>query len=420
MDGVEYLDDGVRFPAIETRSALLPNDNDPAEVPPATVGPPEARPGDPNAIEVTTDGSWRPPPRPRAAPWSGWPAEWQVPQWQSQLDQLVDAAWMCLDLNSSILSTMPPFQTRGGHVTPPASWMANPDPDLYTSWAEFAKQLWWDYQMGEAFVLCTARFADGWPARFHVVEPWLVNAEMVDGRRRYTIGTLDPGPDLLHIRYKSSTSDARGHGPLEAGRARLVAAATLTRYLSTVVEGGGVPYYVITHPLELNAQQVDDLRQQWWESRMNHLGMPAIMSGGIGIETLQMSPTDMALLDLSQFTEARIASLLGVPPFLVGLPSGGDSMTYSNVTSLFDYHWRAGLRPKALVVMQALSQWALPRGTAAEVNRDEYVRPDPFTRAQTYDILIRNGVLTPEQVQAIERYTVTDDSATALMEGNLA
>ena len=94
-------------------------------------------------------------------------------------------------------------------------------------------------------------------------------------------------------------------------------------------------------------------------------------------------PSDMALVELAQLNESRIAVLLGVPPFLVGLPSGGDSMTYSNVTSLFDYHWRAGLRPKAHAVMAALSAWLLPRGTTIEVNRDEYVQPGPYERAQT-------------------------------------
>ena len=58
---------------------------------------------------------------------------------------------------------------------------------------------------------------------------------------------------------------------------------------------------------------------------MSSLGMPAVMSGGIGIETLQISPEEMALLDLSRYNDSRIAVLLGVPPFLAGLPSGGDS-----------------------------------------------------------------------------------------------
>jgi HK97 family phage portal protein len=400
-----------QFCKVEERS-LRPNDNDPATVPPGTVGPPSAVPGDPNGIELVDEGPGTPrmgPPR--AAPWSGWPAEWQTPGW-GQLETLVDTAWSCLDLNASIISTMPPYATTGGEVTSSPSWLPNPDPELYTSWDEFAKQLWWDYQMGEAFVICTARFADGYPARFHVLEPWLVDVEIGgNGRRQYRIGSIDPGDDLLHIRYKSTTSSARGVGPLDAGRTRMIAAGLLQRYASRVIESGGVPYYVLKHPLELSEQQVGELQAQWWASRMNALGMPAVMSGGVEIETLQTSPKDMTLLELSQYNESRIAVLLGVPPFLAGLPSGGDSMTYSNVTSLFDYHWRAGLRPKVSPVVHALSQWALPRGTDIEVNRDEYVRPGPLERAQTYEILVRIGALTPDGVQQLERFAIAGQSS---------
>jgi HK97 family phage portal protein len=403
--------DPPRGPVIEVRQLRpeVPNDNDPADNPPATVGPPTARPGDPDGFEIIVgdDG----PPRGRtmftASPWSGWPAEWNTPL-LGQFENLVDTAWMCLDLNSSIISTMPPYATMADGLVASPTWLTNPDPELYTSWDEFAKQLWWDFQMGEAFVICTARFADGYPARFHVLEPWLVDVEMgSDGRRQYRIGTLDPGDDLLHIRYKSTTSSARGVGPLDAGRSRMVAAGLLQRYASRVFESGGVPYYVIKHPLELTEKQITDLQMQWWTSRMNSLGMPAVLSGGIEVEQLQISPEDMALLDLSRYTDSRIAVLLGVPPFLVGLPAGGDSMTYSNVESLFEYHWRAGLKPKVSPVVHALSQWALPRGTDIEVNRDEYVRPGPYERAQTWQILVDLGVLTPQGVQQLERFAIS-------------
>ena len=395
---------------VEERS-LRPNGNDPASVPPATVGPPEVRPGDPDGLELIDEGPGTPRTGPpRAAPWSGWPAEWQTPSW-GHVENLVDVAWNCLDLNSSVISTMPPYTIQSTGLVPSPTWVDNPDPDLYTSWDEFAKQLWWDYQMGEAFVICTARSFDGRPARFHVLEPWLVNVEIgSDGLRQYRIGSIDPGPDLLHIRYKSTTSSARGIGPLDAGRTRMVAAGLLQRYAAKVVEGGGVPYYVITHPDELSSTQIAALQEQWWVSRMNNLGMPAVLSGGITIEELQINPADMALVELSQYNEARIAVMLFVPPFLVGLPSGGDSMTYSNVTSLFDYHWRAGLRPKVSPVVNALSQWALPRGTDLEVNRDEYVRPGPLERAQTYEIYTRIGALDAGNVQELERFVITGDT----------
>lgn len=401
-------DERGRFVSVDERS-LRPNDNDPATHQPATVGPPTARPGDPEGVAVIVDGGPPTvPPFPRPAPWAGWPAEWSTPNWSGQMPALVDTAWACVDLNASIIATMPPYLTTAGALVEPASWLTNPDPDLYTSWDEFAKQLAWDYQLGEAFVICTSRYANGYPARFHVLEPWLVDVELGrDGRRRYRIGTLDPGPDLLHIRYKSTTSSARGTGPLDAGAGRVVSAGLLQRYANRVIESGGVPYYAIKHPHTLDPGQVAELQAQWYASRMNALGMPAVLSGGIEIEQLQISPADMALLELSQYTESRIAVLLGVPPFLVGLPSGGDSMTYSNTTSLFDYHWRAGLRPKVSPIVNALSGWLLPRGTNVEVNRDEYVRPDPLTRAQTWAILHGLGVLDAAQIAQLERFAIS-------------
>jgi HK97 family phage portal protein len=406
------------------RDPVVPNDNDPADVPPATVGPPSAVPGDPNGVEIIDEGTGPPWPRSRIvpSPWSGWPAEWDTPNWYGRVEDLTDTAWTCLDLNSSLMATMPPYLVNAAPSLP-TDWLNNPDPDLYTSWEEFAKQLFWDYQTGEAFVVATARYANGFPARFHVVAPWFVEAEMVGGARRYRIGGLDVTADMLHVRYKSTTDDARGHGPLEAGRSRLIAAMVLTRYGTNFAASGGVPNAVLIHPDELSGTQAEDLQARWMDARLSRMGVPAVLSGGIDFKTIQLNPRDMALLDLLTFNESRIAVMLGVPPFLVGLPSGGDSMTYSNVVSLFLYHWRAGLRPKAQTVMAALSGWLTPRGTRIEVNRDDYIAPEPLQRAQAEQILnaIRDDqgrpVMTVQEIRAAERLdnsTPTDLSAGVL------
>jgi hypothetical protein len=123
-----------------------------------------------------------------------------------------------------------------------------------------------------------------------------------------------------------------------------------------------------------------------------------------------------ALVELASYNEARIAVALQVPPFLVGLPSGGDSMTYSNVSSTFDYHWRI-LRPKAQHLLMSLSGWLTPRGTGIEVNRDEYIKPGPLERAQTWQILVGLGVVTAQQVAEIERYSVESPSPIGLTSG---
>jgi HK97 family phage portal protein len=300
---------------------------------------------------------------------------------------------------------MPPYLVDAA-PTLDADWLNNPDPDQYTSWEEFAKSLFWDWQaVGEAFVLATARYSSGWPARFHVLPPWSVEVDIdAAGMRRYTVGGSDVTADVLHLRYTSRVGDAHGHGPLEIAGPRLVAANALARYAGELARTGGVPHSVLVHPGRLTADQATDLQAQWVTARMSTMGLPAVLSGGVDFKTLSLDPEKMALLELAQWNEARIAVLLHVPPYCMALPSGGDPMTYTNAGSINDYRWREGLRPLAQPVMSALSGWALPRGTRVELDRDEFVRPPPLERAQAAEIWNRIGALSVEEIARRERF----------------
>ena len=381
---------------------------------PESVGGASWNPGDPEGVMLEGFDDL---PQIRAlpsllpSPWDGWPADWNVPNWDfgSRFNELVDVAWTCLDLNSSVLSAMPVYRTRGGVVIEPTTWMSNPDPSIYTSWLEFAKQLFWDFQMGEAFVMSVARsVSTELPLTFRVVPPWMMHVEMRGGRRAYRMGGpagVDVTEDVLHVRYKSTTDGARGVGPLEVAGGRMLTAGVLAKYVREVATTGGVPNYTLETDTDLSPDDAQDLLQQWVTARQMNLAAPPVLDRNVQLKThFSMSPKDMAMLELSQFTESRIAVMLGVPPFLVGLPSGGsESMTYSNVSQIFDYHDRASLRPKAAHVMAALSDWALPSTQRAELNRDEYSRPTFELRAAAWVELVTAGIVRVDEVRTAER-----------------
>jgi phage portal protein BeeE len=137
-----------------------------------------------------------------------------------------------------------------------------------------------------------------------------------------------------------------------------------------------------------------------------------------------MNPRDMALIELRQFGEARMSVLLGVPPMLMGLPSGDTSMTYRNAENIYDFHWRAYLRPKAAALMEAISNWTLPSTQSIELNRDDYVKPDFDKRVagyQTmfniYDPVTGQRAITVEEIRAAERLAAFD--AVDVTEGSL-
>lgn len=378
--------------------------------------------GDPEGVVVDIQPTeYRALPRVLPSPWAGWPNEWAVPEWDfgSRYNELVDVAWMCLDRNASALSAMPVYKTRDGQIVPPEEWMTNPDPTIYTSWHEFAKQFFWDYQLGEAFVLPMAFYSNGLPMRFRVIPPYLVHVEMRDARRVYKLGGQtgkDVTEDILHVRYKSTTASPHGVGPLESAGGRMLTAGVLAKYVREVVSTGGVPAYTLETAELMDQEDAEALLEGWIAARSANLGLPAVLDNGVTLKTHQsMTPKQLAMLEISQFTEARIAELLGVPAFLVGLPSG-DSMTYSNVSSLFDYHDRASLRPKAAHVMSALSGWSLVPNEAAELNRDEYTRPAFAERATAWVALKGADLVTAEQFQAAERMH-TPRASSALTDG---
>lgn len=376
------------------------------ELPPT----PADSPGDPHGVELVGE-----PIAARALPtlwpssWDGWPSEWNTPQFGTQLglSKLIDVAWAAIDLNASVLSSMPVYRLGNGEILPPLPWMTNPDPSIYTCWTEFCKQMVWDYlATGEVFILPMAHYASALPSQFRVIPGWLINAEMRGSERAYTLGGRDVTDDILHIRYQSTTDDAHGHGPLEVGGERMVATGLLQRYAQRIAETGGVPFYWMEIDRRLTQAEATDLQAQWLLSRKVHAGEPAIVSGGAELKQAgSMSARDMTLLELSQFNEGRICALLGVPPHLMGLPAGGDSMTYKNAEGIYEFHDRSSLRPKANALMSALSWWALPRGQSCELNRDEYTRPGMLERAQAWKTLREAGVVSVDEIRAAERFT---------------
>jgi HK97 family phage portal protein len=373
----------------------------------STVGPDAIGFG---ATHVMYDADFPPP---EAQRWEGWPLGW-TPPWSNEGSALagrVSTVFACVDLNGRVFASMPPYLVHGPHPLPPLPWLRNPEPERYTDWTVFAKELINSLLLrGEAFIVATARYADETVRRFICTNPDFWQVDLVDGSIEYRLGgQVVDRRDVLHIKYQSYPNDLRGHGPLEAAARNLIGAAAMERYASELAGKGGVPWGILKHPANLNSKQADDLQVRWREAAARRDGAPAVLSGGIELQTLTLSPKDMALLELRVFDETRICSVMGVPPFLVGLPQPS-GLTYANATSLFDFHWRATLRPIAQSVGNAIGGWALAGDNRLEFNRDEYVRPDFGERVNAYatlhsivDPATGQQGITVDEIRAAER-----------------
>jgi len=383
------------------RSRSIPRDQTPnANDPIGSVGPnvPEGF-GDTHAMypegQLESSGVM-----PEVMAWQGWPTGWHTPNWNGylSLDHLVSTLWTCIDLNTRQLATFPIYGVKGVNVVALPEWSNNPEPEMYSDWVEFAKQLFNTYQGGETFLWCTGRKKDGLGpngigsvARFVCLNPAFVNVEWRNGEITYSLeGKKLDRVDVCHIKYQSRPSKLRGIGPLEWVGQSVVSAAALEKMNSNLAAKGGIPWAVLKSQRKLNSTESTDLQNAWIRGSMNRNGAPAVLSGTLELETLTISPREMMMLEQRVFDETRIAAAFGVPPYLVGLPQP-DGLTYANANALLDFHWRTTLRTAAAAVASAMSNWLLPRGTRFEFNRDDYVRATDYERAQTDAILF--GIL---------------------------
>jgi len=324
----------------------------------------------------------------------------------SALTGRISTVFACTDLISRLLATMGLRVMENGQPVPvPPPWIDNPEPEIYTSIVEPVQALVNSMlHRGEAFIAPTARYPDDdMVARWVVLNPDHVEVEPgVGGMPLYSIGGRDvPREDILHIRYQTWPGQVHGIGPLEACARNLVSADALQAWGTALSTSNGIPTAVLQSEVKLTKEQAQAIKQSWAESAMSRGVIPAVLTGGLTYTPLNLKPSDVGLLDLRMFDEQRIAACFGTPLWLVGLPVN-DGLTYSTVEGTFEYFWRVTLRSIAYNVASAFSGWALPRRQYLRFASEQITEPALADRANIYSTLIAAGVLTPEDVRAME------------------
>jgi HK97 family phage portal protein len=364
-------------------------------------------------------------PPPLAQPWAGWPADW-TPPWTSPTSQLgsrVSTVFSCARVNAHALGSMTPVLRRGRFPLPRGaegfrSWALNPQPELYADWSEFVEQYALSVMLrGNAYVLPTSEFRDGYPRTFYVRDPDSCRPVIEGGVRRvYDTRSGDDlveTENLLHLRYLSVPGVAEGIGPLAGAGQSLIGAAALERYSANLAAAGGIPWGVMESDQRLSPRQAQLARAEYLASRATLDGAPAFVPFGFRLNTLTLSPKDMALLDLRVFDEQRIAGAFGVHPSMVNLPAP-EGLTYSNRVDLRTEHYLATLRPLAGKLATPLSLWALPGYVTLQLNASEYVQGSVAERVTTYLPLFTAGVLSAEELRELVGLPPGGDMATTL------
>jgi HK97 family phage portal protein len=206
---------------------------------------------------------------------------------------------------------------------------------------------------------------------------------------------------LIQLRHPHSPIDELGmaKGTLEMYRAELQLAGQAVSYGSSMYRSGIPAGYLKTTLPNFTKEQSDRLKAQWMDYHGGDERSIGVLNATTDWHSIQMSPLDMALIQMMQWNLVSISNAFGVPAFYLG-HDATSSNTYSNAESR-NSDLRQSLMPWAVVFEELLTA-QFPANSWVEIDWRGLLRPDAAQRYSAYSTAIKDGWLTPDEVRAIE------------------
>jgi HK97 family phage portal protein len=149
----------------------------------------------------------------------------------------------------------------------------------------------------------------------------------------------------------------------------------------------------------MDETQAADLKAKWLEQHGNTARNIAVLNATTEFVPLTVSPIDAQLDAARQWSLRDVALAFGIPPYMLGVP--GDSSTYANVESRMIELRTFTLLPWMRRIESTLDA-QFPRGTELKIVSGGMERADTKTRYEAYKTAIDSGVLTRDDVRALE------------------
>lgn len=246
---------------------------------------------------------------------------------------------------------------------------------------------------GEAWWRITGFDWQGFPARAKRIEPWRVDVAEDEGVVRVD-GKIVPDSDL--IRFVSPNPPLLKYGA-RAIRKALQLDITSTMYAENPQAFG---YFTPADGADPDVDEVGDFLDEFGVARRTR--PYAYVGSALKYnEVHRLSPAELELSDARQHAVLEIARCVGLDPEDLGVST--TSRTYQNAVERRQDRVNNVLAPYMNAITERLSMPDVtPRGRYVVFDLDNFLKADPLTRAQTYEINMRTGVTTLNEARATE------------------
>jgi len=166
--------------------------------------------------------------------------------------------------------------------------------------------------------------------------------------------------EVVHFRWGiDPENDRKGLGPLKAVLREIAGDNEASTYTASILRNMGVPGIVLG-PGSADQAEISRENAEYVKTIIaarttgDQRGMPIVVPVHYKLDTLGLSPEELALDKIWQFIESRVTAALQVPAQVVGLQVGHEQKTYANYQEARTAAWEDCLLP----LMAALSETA--------------------------------------------------------------
>jgi HK97 family phage portal protein len=363
---------------------------------------------------------WRPPLPPVSwAPRSGeFETHWD---WTLSDALAVPGVWRARMLISQAIGAMPLGAWKGSvAVEPLPTLLVEPTAgeDRASTVAAWVCDL---LDHGNAFGVVAYRNAEDkptsilpWPATQVMVREGVIGADgkptgplyqLLDSSYQ-PIGPLLTRYEVFHAKGTHRPGDLRGMGVLEAGLGAITRMGHEADYASRAFTSGTPSGLLRVKDPDLQPGTPEDpadfvtahgIKKSWQSSVST--GDIAVMSELVDFTPLSWTPSDAQMVEARQMSLVDVANLFNIDPYWVGATQV--SAPYQNVQQAALQLSRFGLG-FWITSLEAQFSRMLPRGQEARFNRDSILRDEMSTRVSNYVQLLGAGVVTVDEVRALE------------------
>jgi HK97 family phage portal protein len=314
----------------------------------------------------------------------------------------LSAVWSCVRLLADVVSELPVHVYAAGTRDELDAPRVLVTPAAGTDLSEWLWMHMHSYLLrGNVFGLVVDRAGLTRPSQIELLHPDRVQPQVDRYDRTVTWrldgAEIDPS-DLWHRRAFPTAGQPLGLSPIAHCAETIGVGLAAQEYGAKWFRDDSTPAGVITSEQFMNEQQARQLAAFWQETKGGKRGT-AVLSGA-KYQPIQIAPEESQFIESQRFTVQQIARVFGCPPEMIGADSG-NAMTYSNIEQRDLTLLKYAVQPWLGRLERAMNT-LVPRGQYCKFNIGALLRTDLKTRYESYEIGLRAGFLTVDEVRELE------------------